>query len=166
MEVLTKGTPARLDDVANGHCFAFEASNQTAIGIKIAYPQSHDSRVLVLNRGAGQPPSLLNRQMAEPTTVYRLPAMTVVTGAAPGRLRNRVGNPQPGHVMQFEDDTYIGFLDEHDDPSAVSLKTGLINPNPIDGPAAVFETWQIVLHSSGEPETVFVYEPAATSRAA
>lgn len=166
MDVLTKGSPARLDDVPNGHCFAFETGNQMLIGVKIAYPQSADSRILVLTRGPGQPPSLQGRQEARPTIVYMQPAMAVVTGTAPGRLRNGVANPQPGHVMQFEDDVYLGFVDERDDPSSVSLKTGLINPNTINGSAAVFETWQIALQGGGEPETVFVYGPAAASRAA
>jgi hypothetical protein len=57
-------------------------------------------------------------------------------------------------------------VDEYNDPSSVSLKTGLINPNPINGPAAVFETWQIVFRGIGEPETIFVYGAAAASRAA
>lgn len=166
MDVLTKGTPNRLDDVRNGECFAFETGNQIAIGIKIAYPNSQDSRVLVMTREAGRPPSLQGRQEAKPTMVYKQPAMTVVTGTTPSRLRNGIANPQPGHVMQFADDIYIGFVDEHNDPSSVSLKTGLINPNSIDGPAAVFETWQIAFHGDGEPETVFSYKPAAVSRVA
>jgi hypothetical protein len=152
--------------VPNGQCFAFESGNQIAIGIKIAYPQSPDSRVLVLTRGAGHPPGLQGRQEARPTIVYKQPAMAVITGATPSRLRNGVANPQPGHVMQFENDVYIGFLDEHDDSSSVSLKTGLIDPNPINGPAAVFEAWQIAFPGSGEPEIVFDYPSTAASRAA
>jgi hypothetical protein len=159
MDVLTKGTPVRLDQVPNGHCFAFEAGNEIAIGIKIAYSQSPNSRVLVLTRAAAQPPSLLGRQET-PTIVYQLSAMAVVTSTAPRRLRNGVANPPAGQVMQFENDVYIGFHDEHDDPSAVSLKTGLINPNPINGPAAVFDTWQITFNGGGEPEIVFDYKPA------
>jgi hypothetical protein len=163
MDILTKGTPARLEDVPTGQCFAFEAGNQIAIGIKIAYPNSPDSRVFVLTPAGGQPPAVHGPR---PTIVYEQPLMAVVIGAEPSRLRNGVGNPQPGHVMQFGGDVYIGFLDEHNDPSAISLKTGLINPNRIDGPAAVFETWEIVLRGDGEPETVFTYKPAAVSRAA
>lgn len=164
MDVLSKGTPVRLDEVLNGQCFAFESGNQIAIGIKIAYPQSSNSRVLVLTHGAGQPPALQGRQETRPTIVYKLPTTAIVTGASPGRLRNGVSNPQPGQVMQFEDDVYIGFADEHDDPSSVSLKTGLINPNPINGPVAVFETWDIAIRGEGEPETVYAYRSPAASR--
>lgn len=60
---------------------------------------------------------------------------------------------------------YIGFLDEHDGPSFVSLWSGLINPSRIDGPTAVFETWQIVFRGSSEPETVFEYKSTVASRA-
>jgi hypothetical protein len=157
MDVTAKGIPSRLDDVPNGECFAFEASNQIAIGIKIAYPTLLESRILVLTRGVGQPPALQDRREARPTVVYKQPTLGVVTGTAPNRLRNGVANPKPGQIIQFEGDVYIGFVDEHDDPSAVSLKTGLINSNPINGPAAIFETWQITLAGDGEPEIVFDY---------
>jgi hypothetical protein len=166
MDVLAKGIPARLDDLPNGECFAFECGNVIVIGIKIAYSESPNNRVLVLTRGAGHPPGLQSRQEAKPTIIYKQPAMVVMTGATPSRLRNGIRNPQPGHVMQFENDVYIGFLDEHNDPSSVSLKTGLINPNPINGPAAIFEAWQIAFPGSGEPEIVFDYPSAAASRAA
>jgi hypothetical protein len=160
MDVLTKGTPVRLDQVPNGKCFAFETGNQIAIGIKIAYPQSPNSRVLVLTRAVGQPPSLQGRQEPKPTIVYQQPAMAFVTSTTPGHLRNGVANPRPGQVMQFEEEVYIGFLDEHNDPSSVSLKTGLINPNHIDGPTAIFDTWQVAFNGGGEPEIVFSYKPA------
>ena len=159
MNVFTKGTPARLADVPNGECFAFDIGNQIAFGIKIAYPQSQDSRVLVLTRGGGQPPSLLGRQEAPPRIVYKLPAMAVVTGTAPNQLRDGVGNPRPGNVMVIGDEVFVGFLDEHNDPSSASLKTGLIDPNPLNGAAAVFETWKIEFHGGGEPEPVFAYNP-------
>jgi hypothetical protein len=165
MNILTKGTPARLDDIPNGQSFTFETGNNIAIGIKIAYPQSPNSCVLVLTRKDGQPPKLQDRHEAPPTIIYSQPTMVVVTGAAPSKLRNGVRNPQPGHLMQFGDDTYIGFVDEHNDPSSASLKTGLINPNPINGPVAIFEAWQIALHSSGESEIVFDYPSIATSKA-
>ena len=161
MDINAKGIPARLDDVPNGECFSFEAGNQVAIGNKISYPTLLESRILILTRGAGQPPALQGRREARPTVVYKQPTLGVVTGMAPNRLRNGVANPKPGQIIQFEDDVYIGFVDEHDDPSAVSLKTGLINSNPINGPAAVFETWQIAFHGAGEPQTLFDYTPVA-----
>jgi hypothetical protein len=101
MEVLTKGTPSRLEDVPNGKCFAFEAGDHTAVGIKIAYPQSPQSQILVLTPAHGQPPALQSKQEAKPTIVYLQPAMTILTGIRPSRLRDGVGNPQPGRIMQF-----------------------------------------------------------------
>lgn len=165
MKILTKGTPTRLDDIPNGQPFTFETGNDVGIGIKIAYPQSPDSRVLALTRKDGQPPALQDRNETRPTIVYSQPTMVVVTGAAPSKLRNGVRNPQPGHVMQFGDDIYIGFVDEHNDPSSASLETGLINPNPINGPVAIFEAWQIAIHSGGESEIVFGYPSIAASKA-
>lgn len=158
MDVITKGIPARLDDLQNGQPFAFEARTRTAIGIKVAYPQSQDSRVMILTPEAGQQPRLLGRQDVRPTIVYNQHKLAVVTGFLPGRLRNGVLNPQTGHIMQFNDNAYLGFLDEHDDPSSVSLKTGLI-AGPIDGPAAVFDTWDIVYRGENGPELVFRYPP-------
>ncbi|AXK80762.1 hypothetical protein DW352_09720 [Pseudolabrys taiwanensis] len=160
MEIFSKGMPARLTDVPNGQCFAFMAADNLAIAIKIAYPQSPDSRILILTSTAGQPPALQSSRQATPSIVYKQPGMTIFTGAAPNRLRNGIGTPQPGHVMQFDDDVYLGFLDEHIDPSAVSLKTGLINPNTLNGPAAVFETWQIGFDDDEKFDPVFTYQPA------
>jgi len=160
MDVLTKGSPDLLDNLQNGECFSFESGDRIAIGIKIAYREAPNSRVLILARDPGRPPTLQSRREAVPTIVYKQPALAVATGTTPSRLRNGVGNPQLGHIMQFEQDVYVGFADEHEDPSSVSLKTGLINPNPISGPAAVFENWQIVLQGGIIPETVYVYAPA------
>lgn len=159
MDILSKGMPARLTDVPNGHCFAFIAADNLAIAMKIAYPQSPDSRILILTSTAGQLPALQSGRQATPSIVYKQPSITILTGPAPDSLRNGIANPQPGHVMQFDDDVYLGFLDEHTDKSAVSLRTGLIYPNRLDGPAAVFETWQIGFDDGGKFETVFTYQP-------
>ena len=157
MDVLTKGTPARWADLPNGHPFCFEIENQIAVGLKIAYPQSPNSRTLVLARGDGAPPSLQGIREVRPAIVYRLPSLAIVPGAKPDRLRDGVGNPRAGQLMQLENEFYVGFLDEHADPSSVSMTTGLINPNRLDGPTAVFDSWKITLLDAGEPLILFNY---------
>jgi hypothetical protein len=162
MDVLTNGTPARWADLPNGHCFGFEIENQTTVGLKIAYPESPNSRTLVLARRDGAPPSLQGVREARPAIVYRLPTLAIVPGPKPDRLRDGIGNPRAGQVMQFENEVYVGFLDEHADPTLVSLKTGLINPNRIAGPVAVFDNWKIIVLGADEPLTLFSYAlPAA-----
>jgi hypothetical protein len=165
MEVVIKGTSARIEDVKVGECFAFEVANGVAIGMLIGYRESSNASLFVLTRQSGQAPSLLGPRETKPSVVFKQP-LKVVTSALPARLRSSVGNPVAGQLFATSSDQFIGFVDHQGDPSLVSLKTGHIFPNPINEPVAVFDTWQVVIDGTDGLETVFKFKPAAASQAA
>ena len=163
MEFATTGVPASLDQVSIGECFVFEAKNGLALEIVIAYPTSQQGFVLALIRPDRQLPSALRPKAPEPAIVFKQ-ALKLVTGVAPDQIRNGSGSPKAGRVIVTPDNVYVGFIDPEGDPSFVSIKTGRIFVHPINGPVAVFETWQVVIDGDDGPETVFNFKPAPAAQ--
>jgi hypothetical protein len=164
MEFVTTGEPTRLEQVNVGECFTFETGSGRSIGIMVAYPQSPLTSVLVLRGGEGVP-SVLGQREPKPAIVFKQ-ALRILTGTVPDQIRNGMANPKPGQVIVTPEDQYLGFLEHHGDPIVVSIKTGRIFAQPINGPVAVFDAWRVAIDGAEGSGAIFNFGPASASKPA